>query len=100
MSLLDEQLSAQFQAWERRGRGWQVFDGPVDPEPPFRPFNGHYLPRAPLIDDGRRPTVLSSLFQRLGRKLSTELNPETATLEPEAEPQPQPLLRDALVELM
>ena len=64
MSRLDEQLTEQFHRWELRGRGWQVFDEPVYPEPPFVPFYGHYLPETPVVDDGRRPTFLSSL----GRK--------------------------------
>jgi hypothetical protein len=41
--------------WELRGRGWQVYDEPVSPEPPFVPFHGHYLPETPPIDDGRKP---------------------------------------------
>ncbi|HLZ17304.1 MAG TPA: hypothetical protein VKQ08_09695, partial [Cyclobacteriaceae bacterium] len=71
MSRLEEQLSEQFHRWERRGRGWQVFDEPVSPEPPFRPFEGHYLPASPPVDDGARPTFLSSLVKRLSGKLST-----------------------------
>ena len=99
MSRLDEQLSEQFHAWERRGCGWQVFPEPVSPEPPFVPFNGHYLPAAPSIDDGARPTFLSSLVQKLSRTLSTEAAVSPAIPEPDKEPEPIPLVRESLVEL-
>ena len=58
-----EALTRQFYEWERRGRGWQVFDQPVALEPPFRPFFGHFLPATPgaAHDDGRKATFLSNL---------------------------------------
>jgi hypothetical protein len=99
MSRLDEQLSEQFHRWEQRGRGWQVFDEPVSPEPPFRPFEGHYLPATPPVDDGARPTFLSSLVQRLSQKLSPEPTVAPAIPEPEEESEPTPLVRESLVEL-
>ena len=99
MSRLDEQLTEQFHQWEQRGRGWQVFDVPVYPEPPFRPFEGHYQPASPVVDDGRRPTFLSSLAQRLSQKLSTEAAVPPVIPEPEEEPEPTPLIRESLVEL-
>src|SRR5476649_218764 len=94
MSRLDEQLAAQFHQWELRGRGWQVFDEPVSPEPPFRPFRGHYLPDTPVVDDGRKPTFLSSLF----RKVAAVPEPPPVIPEPEEEPEPTALVRDSLVE--
>ena len=97
MSLIEEKLSAQFYAWERRGRGWQVYPEPVCPEPPFEPFYGHFLPEEPLIDDGRRPNALSSFTKWVGRKLSKEAAP--ATPQTEEEPEPELLSREALVEL-
>jgi hypothetical protein len=99
MSRLDEQLTEQFHQWERRGRGWQVFDEPVCPEPPFRPFEGHYQPPTPAIDDGLRPTFLSSLVQKLSGKLSIEAAAPPIIPEPEEEPEPTPLSRESLVEL-
>jgi hypothetical protein len=99
MSSIDEQLSAQFHRWELRGRGWQVFPEPVVPEPPFVPFPGHYLPATPIIDDGARPTFLSSLVQRLSQKLSTEKPPAPVEPEPDEESEPTPLIRDSLIEL-
>jgi hypothetical protein len=98
MSRLDEQLSEQFHRWEQRGRGWQVFDDPVSPEPPFRPFVGHYLLATPPIDDGVRPTVLSSLAKMLSQKLSTEAAVPPVLPEPEEEPEPTPLVRESLIE--
>lgn len=61
-----EQLTRQFYAWEQRGRGWAVWPYPVALEPPFRPFWSHSIsqPEQPF-DDGRRPTFLSSLVDRL-----------------------------------
>lgn len=99
MSRLDEQLTEQFHQWELRGRGWQVFPEPVSPEPPFVPFNGHYLPATRPVDDGARPTFLSSLVQRLSQKLSTEKPPAPVEPEPEEEPEPTTLTRESLVEL-
>ena len=89
MSRLDEKISEQFYHWEVRGRGWQVFDGPVCPEPPFQFFNGYHLPAA--VDDGRKPTFLSSLFSKP--------TPPPVIEEVEEEPEPMPLVRDSLVEL-
>jgi hypothetical protein len=99
MSRLDEQLSEQFHRWEQRGRGWQVFDEPVSLEPPFRPFEGHYQPTTPAVDDGVRPTFLSSLVKRASQKLSTESPPVPVEPEPAEEPEPISLVRDSLVEL-
>lgn len=94
MASVHEQLSEQFYKWESRGRGWQVFDEPVAPEPPFRPFNGHYLPEAPVIDDGRRPTFLSSLFRKISQPPQAP-----AIVEAEEEPELNSLIREPLVEL-
>src|ERR1043166_8599510 len=69
MSWIDEKLTEQFYRWELRGRGWQVFEEPVSLEPPFRPFEGYFLPRVQAADDGRKATVLSSLVDRLWRSL-------------------------------
>jgi len=94
MASIHEQLSGQFYEWESRGRGWQVFDGPVNPEPLFRAFNGYRLAEAPVVDDGRVPTFLSSLF----RKISQPPPPPVIVEETEDEPEPTPLVRDSLVE--
>src|SRR5438067_2455743 len=96
MPSVHEILSEQFYHWEQRGRGWQVFVHPVPPEPPFVPF-AFALPE-PAVDDGRRPTVLSSLVQRCSRALSGHREPPIVPLD-EPEPEPQILARPALVEL-
>jgi hypothetical protein len=93
-----EYLSERFIRWEQRGRGWQVFAEPVSPEPPFRPFYGHDLPIAPSVDDGCRPTLISSFIQLLSRKLASPAPIEPPTQEDE-EPEPQVLVRDSLIEL-
>jgi type IV secretion system coupling TraD/TrwB family protein len=95
MPTAHEQFSEQFRKWELRGRGWQVFDGPVQPEPPFVPFDFHRLQEPPAIDNGLRPTFLSSLYRKL-----TALPPEPPPVipEPEEEPEPHPLVREKIVE--
>ena len=99
MPSVHEQLTEQFREWELRGRGWTVFPEPVSPEPPFRPFYGHYLPDTPVVDDGRKPTFLSSFVERLSRKLSTAPPEPPAPPAEEDEPEPHVLTRDPLVEL-
>jgi len=93
-----EALTRQFYAWEKRGRGWQVFDAPVALEPPFRPFYGHFLPitRPAIADDGRRPTGLSSLVDGLfGRRPAPMV-----TVPEEIEPEPESMIDfERLVEI-
>lgn len=90
-------VSEQFLRWEHRGRGWQVFLEPVTPEPPFRPFERHFIES--VQDDGKRPTFLSSLFGKITEKLDGK--PKEAQLEPEDEEEPEPtsLVREELIEL-
>jgi hypothetical protein len=99
MASVHEQLTAQFYAWEKRGRGWEVFPEPVIPEPPFLPFNAHHLPESPVADDGRRHTFVSSLVQKLRRALRTDPLLQPVTPEADEEPEPIPLIRSNLVEL-
>ncbi len=64
---LPEYLTAQFYAWEQRGRGWNVFAQPVELESEFVPFFGHLPPeRTAQIDDGRRPRFFPGLQEALG----------------------------------
>src|SRR5689334_9233443 len=95
---IHEQLSDQFYRWEKRGRGWRVYSEPVYPEPPFAPFDGHYLPASAVVDDGRKPTFMSSLVEKLSRKLSTDSSLSKNQPNDGDEPEPTPLIRDALVE--
>lgn len=61
-----ELLTEQFYAWEKRGRGWQVWNYPVQLEPIFIPFFGHYLPsNQNQIDDGRKHTALSFIAEKV-----------------------------------
>ena len=64
---LSEYLTAQFYAWEKRGRGWHTFEQPVRLEPKFIPFFGHFLPTTTTqIDDGKRPRFFPALQEALG----------------------------------
>jgi hypothetical protein len=99
MSPIEEKLSEQFYKWELRGRGWKVWDTPVSPEPPFRPFHGHFLPEQEAIDDGRKPTFLSSLVESLSRKLATAPRDCSKLPRPDDEPEPEALVRDPLIEV-
>jgi hypothetical protein len=98
-----QKLTEQFYRWELRGRGWDVFEGSVSPEPPFRPFSGHWLPYVPPVDDGRKQTFLSSLVDKLRRGISAEpldSHPSAVSGDEEEELTPNWLERDALVELV
>src|SRR3989344_2748185 len=68
-------LTEQFYRWEKRGRGWEVWEVPVELEPPFQPFVFHYVPQAPVVDDARKPTFLSSLVDRFKGSSSTSVVP-------------------------
>lgn len=57
----------QFYDWERRGRGWQIWDRPTHLEPPYRPFLRYQLPPPPAVDDGRQHTFTSLMVERAGR---------------------------------
>lgn len=78
---LSEYLTAQFYAWEKRGRGWEAFDQPVHLESDFIPFFGHFPPEtAVAIDDGRRPRFFPKLQESLGlfkKSTSTSYSEET-----------------------
>lgn len=54
-----EERTRQFYAWEKRGRGWELCDEPVQLEPAYAPFFFRYV--RPYMDDGKRPTVLSAI---------------------------------------
>src|SRR5262245_17848235 len=84
----EERLTFHFAAWEKRGRGWDIYPYPVTLEPPFRPFLFHFAPSAPIYDDGHRPTFFSSFADRLlGRGTKPKLLIEAPE---EIEPEPEP----------
>jgi hypothetical protein len=58
-------LTERFYAWELRGRGYDVFNHPVDLEPPLRPFTTRQTAPHPVVDDARRPSLISTIAQRL-----------------------------------
>lgn len=98
---LAERITERFYAWELRGRGWQTESYPVALEPPYRPCQllPQYEPPAKL-DDGRRPTLLSSLIDRtrdffFGEETASSVESEVFE---EVAPHPAPE-RDPLVSL-
>ena len=84
----EERLTAQFYEWERRGRGWQVWNYAVELEPPFRPFFGHYTEPGPATDDARKPTILSSLVDGILGRSAAPVPPVPLEEEPESDPEP------------
>jgi type IV secretion system coupling TraD/TrwB family protein len=62
--MLSDDLARSFYEWERRGRGWQLWPDYVDVEPPYLPFRRQHL-AAPVIDDGRRPSIVAKVAQTL-----------------------------------
>lgn len=70
---LIEQLTANFYQWEKRGRGWHVYDYPVELEPPFEPFIFHFPSTIqPAIDDGRKPGLFEKLWKRITKTSEVE----------------------------
>ena len=88
-----DRVTDSFYAWELRGRGWTLAPYPVDLEPPHRPF--FVLPDASAvattaIDDGKRPTLVSSLVDRMARLLAP-IRQAVVASEPFEEQDPFPL---------
>src|SRR5258705_222276 len=71
-----EQLTAQFYKWEILGRGWLLANEPIDLEPPFTPFFGHYITRQPIGDDGIRHTLVSNVIAAFQKKKPAETDEE------------------------
>ena len=55
-----EHATAEFYAWEKHGRGTALACLPIQLEPELKPFFFHTSPHR-AVDDGHRPTVLSSI---------------------------------------
>ncbi|MGA2147320.1 MAG: helix-turn-helix domain-containing protein [Bryobacteraceae bacterium] len=93
----EQQLTQQFYEWERRGRGWQIFDQPVALEPQFRPFFGHFISGTPeaAADDGRKPTLLSKFVSGFVRGRNT-----LSAASPPEDIEPEPTYMDDVVELV
>jgi hypothetical protein len=100
MGQLDERISQQFSAWEVRGRGWQVWPEPVSPEPPFQEFTGYRIAPTEIVDDGRKPGFLASLFDSLQAKAAPKPPVVVEEVEePEPEPSEHPLTTEFLAAL-
>ena len=63
-----EELTRSFYEWEHRGRGWDVWDYPVELEPPFVPFYFHSIQKTNHIDDGYKQTFMSSVIEKVKHK--------------------------------
>lgn len=84
---ITELLTQEFYAWERRGRGWLLWEEPVELEPPFRPpFIPQSAPPASM-DDGRKPTFFSKLTARMLGGAKQPQDEEDGN-EPQEEPEP------------
>jgi len=85
-SPLAAQLTANFYRWEQRGRGWQVWDYPVNLEPPYEPFVHALLDPGPVIDDGQHPTLLGVLSEYICNLFSPAPVAPARLVAPEPEP--------------
>lgn len=76
-------LTQAFYAWERQGRGWQLWPHPVPLEPPFQPFR---LPveSVEIADDGRKHTAIGRWLRNLllGRPDQTVSGEDLGAIEP------------------
>jgi hypothetical protein len=83
-----EELTQQFYAWELRGRGVLQWRQPVRLEPPFLPFEGHFV-SAPLehVDDGRHHTAMSKALAWISGETSQPALPPAPADSPEPDPE-------------
>lgn len=72
-------VARQFDVWERRGRGWQVFDYPVELEPSFQADSVRGLSQQAVRDDARRPTLVGSIIERMRRRAPVQAQKTPAT---------------------
>lgn len=59
---ISDLVTTHFYQWEQRGRGRLWYDTPVQLEPPFYPFFFHPSKPPEVVDDSKRPTLLSSII--------------------------------------
>lgn len=71
----EDQLADQFYAWERKGRGWQIWDETVVLEPAFEPFFAYTLDGPIGVDDGRKQSIQSGILHWLSRLFAPQSNP-------------------------
>ena len=61
--MLEDEINTELEAWERRTRGYQVWDFPVELEPPYSTLLVQFRSRQPaVIDDGKKLGLLGMLF--------------------------------------
>ena len=66
--MLADDLDHEIEAWERRTRGYQVWDYHVELEPPYSPLLGAARTQAStVIDDGRKPSFWDFLRGRVSQ---------------------------------
>lgn len=56
-----QKATLNFYQWEARGRGWSLFETPVDIEPPYEQFEHKRFSNEVQIDDGRLPNLLDGI---------------------------------------
>jgi hypothetical protein len=88
---LAEQLTTNFYLWEGRGRGWQLWDFPVELEPPFIPFFHSYRSEH-VIDDGRKPTFFSTLADSIESAFNKTSDEDSTLLVSEEREEAPPIL--------
>lgn len=69
------------------------------PEPPFRNFDGYAISSLPKIDDGRKPTALSSFVAGIQKRLSPQPEEAVSEVPLDEEPEPEWLERGELAEV-
>ncbi|OGJ10945.1 hypothetical protein A2467_02300 [Candidatus Nomurabacteria bacterium RIFOXYC2_FULL_36_8] len=57
-----EEATIHFYDWEVSGRGYLLFDYPVDIEPSYREFYHSRISKEEYVDDGKVPTLFERLF--------------------------------------
>lgn len=86
----EERLFRHFYSWEYRGRGWILYDAPVELEPPFRPFTWEVSEPPRAVDDGRHHTLLSRLVEKISNGwASPRLKAPTSESDDIEEPDPE-----------
>src|SRR5438445_367658 len=83
MERLSESLTQNFYRWETRGRGWRVWNTPVELEPPFEPFHFYFPQVRPPFDDGRKHTMLSGLIESVRKGFTPSASEQEGHYEPD-----------------
>jgi len=70
--------AADFYKWERRGRGWHIWENPVGLEPPFAPEKSNEEMECRSEDDGRKPSLMGAIIKGI-RSIAGPQNAEDKT---------------------